>query len=314
MLNTFPSNSVGASAGFSSSATTGSIYPNLSPSTSYRGPAKAINASSTGNLIASNIEGFSANGDYFILPSVSTDTIDYFDNTGNQIVSGSWASGFAHTGVDATCDGWVGFMLDNSASLMYVVARDTGLDKFFLASIDVSGTLTNIGSGAIPTTSFGTGPLWGNPSAGGAGTIYRTADGSGNIFVRANDSNVVSELELSITTGAVITDTVAVATNFCPYKTNSGRFVGNFTNFSSGTTGAKSSAEVTLTGLLMNQSLSIPDSTGVPFAASGLIPLQWGGNIVFGSNQAAFVKGVRAITPNTFDAWVDNVALAVGAS
>jgi len=73
-----------------------SIYPLFNADSSYKGPSTAV-AGSDG----SSIGGFSNDSDYIVLPTTSGDTLDYFDNTGTQIVTNSWAGGLAVTEINA---------------------------------------------------------------------------------------------------------------------------------------------------------------------------------------------------------------------
>lgn len=278
----------------------GGLYPNLEADTTYVGPLATISAN---NTEAEVVEGFAANGDFFNLPANSTDTLDYFDNTGTQIATGSWSGGLAHTDLNAAVDGWTGFMLDATDSLMYVVGADTGTapDTFYWASINAAGTLGTVFTAQL-TTDFAASPIWGSPNL--SSSVHRTADGAGNLFVRKSASGITEEAELNISSSAIVTDTAQVATGFVTYKTASGCYIGGF----SGTTAVDTTVNISDT----NNATAGPDTgSGVPYGTSGLLPLQWNGRVVLVAPTGTII-GTKAATVAKFEAFTNSMATALG--
>lgn len=292
------------SLNISPSEAVGSAFPILAADTTYIGPKSAVVTDGAEIIL---VGGFVNDGDYFELPSSNTDTLDYFDAAGNQIVAGSWAAGLATTEVNAAADRWVGFMLDATDSVVYLCAMTLATQTFFIASIDAAGTIAPKGTGFIPPTLFTVEPTWGPGAATGNATIYRDSDGSGNIFIRGNNSTIATEeLELSITTGAVVTDTVQIASEIAHYKTASGIYIGHCLIPAN-----ESINRINVASADRTASLYVPISTGAPGTIGGLIPLQWNGRVVVGGTVEDLI-GVRASEVSVFNAWADAVAEAGG--
>jgi hypothetical protein len=278
-------------------------YPALVVDPTYVGASTDINVS---NANAVTVSGFVGDGDYFLLPTSSTGNLTYNDKDGNNIVAGSWAGSLARTEIDATCDNWIGWQLDKTDGLMYCCAHDTGLDKFFIASINAAGTLVNLGAGAIPATSFTSTPKWDIAGNGGATCIWREKDGVGNIFIRATAAFGLEELEINIATGAIVTDTVRVADGIAHYKTASGLYIGNFAYIA-----ANSVISIHLSGASSAARPVYPMNKGVSGGAAGLFPMQWDGRIVFGLKSGTR-SAIHACTVAEFEKWANELAGVMG--
>lgn len=304
MFNTFPSNSSPDESIF---GTSGSFYPAINPSQTYTGPPPDIF-----NSDLNGVSGYLQDGDYVVLPASFTGTITYFDNTGNQIVAGSWSGGIAHTDIDATCDGWVGFMMDASESLLYVAAVDSALQKIFLATVDAAGTITNIGAGITPTTPFSASPQWLNPTGNGATSIYREGDGAGNIFVRLTSVSFIEEIELNIATGALVTDTEVVTSRLSHYKTQKGNYIGYFGSQPLPTSSGGAQLMVDVGGSKGAIRIPLDYSTNIGSTSVGAMALQWNGRIVLVSPSESQIFGPRAYEVSIFNTWVDRLATLAG--
>ena len=284
-----------------------SVYPNITPSKTYIGPANGVVDISD----AQNIQGFVGDGDYFVLPSLSTASITYNDSDGNQVTTGSWAGGISPSEIDAAADNWCGFMLDETDSLLYVMVCDVGAtpDEYLLASIDVAGVITQIGVFSAPATAFTSAVIsWRtNAGDGGSSNLHRVADGSGNFFLRANNGSIgVEELEFNSSTGAIVGDVVEVAQGLARYKTPSGVFIGGFS------TNAINRGEVIVGNTVSGNQMSIPPDSGLTLSTIICHPMQWNGRIVMAGGSGTMF-GSRAYEVTNFDNYGDALGRLVGA-
>lgn len=313
-FRTLPTNAVTA-AGASTTAVQGGAvgpFPSIMGLLSYRG----LNVSTTtkSNVGLRIIEGFAGDGDFFDLPSAGTGTIDYFDSAGNQVTTGDWAGGILQTDIALTGE-WAGFMLDATDELLYVAtATLSATPTVTLASINVAGVITIIGTSAAIGT-MTTAPAWKATLTNGASSIYRTRDGIGNIFLRSS-SGLLREVELNITNGSIVTNTQVVASAASHYKTAKGLYIGSFKVVLLGTTpdfeGGVS--RVDMTGANHSAVANLPLITGAPGGhPDGGFPLQWGGNVVMAAPTAT-AAGSRAFSVADFEKFSDDLAIAYGVS
>lgn len=295
------------SSSTSSSSAASGFFPVFVADSTYRGPPTAV-----ADLDGSHVGGFLNNGDYIALPISSADTIDYFNNAGTQVVTGAWAGGLALTEINAACDKWVGPMFDATASLIYLCGVDvtTTPDTYYFATINAAGTLTNIGNAQI-TTDFASTPDFNISSASaGAACLYRTADGSGNLFVRVVTASIIQQAEFNISTGALVADTSTIisGTFTCPYKTANGNFVGI-----SQYTVANTSAAIYIGGnsIAMTQAGLNTGIGGSPSTSPYV--LQWGGRVIIATGVSSVdYYGPRAYAVTEFDSKIDAFASALG--
>lgn len=295
----------------SSSSGADGIYPSFEADPSYNGP----NADATHlGVNAYAVGGYDNNGDYILLPTTSTASMTYYDNTGAQVTTGAWSGGILHTDIDASSDAWVGFMLDDTESVLYVCTVDTTAtpDKFNLASITKAGVITNISAagGTAVTTDFTSSPTWGaNATTSGTSCLYRTSDGVGNLTVSVYGSNEVEHAVFNVSTGALVTDTTSVKSiQSSAYSTPAGNYIGGFV----GATGSGTFSSIIHAAGRAVTSDFIARNTGLGFSASnGAKALQWGGRIVLGG-YAGSIFGPRAYSVNEFDAKVDELCAAMG--
>ena len=251
------------------------------------------------------MEGFIGDGDYIELPISSGTSVVYFNNADVQQFS------ISRTAIAGTSENWVGFTFDKTDSLIYVVVVDEGTtpDTFFLASINVSGTIVNIGSGQ-PSVDFVTPTNWWmiNAATQGSSTLQRAADGSGNMFVR--QTNTVNpgmqEMEMNITNGAIVSDPSSFDNDLddVAWKTQSGVYysidnVGSQVFFHPVTK--------------FNRILIVNSQNFGWFATTGNKMLQWKGRMVETASTTTARQGNRiAVQIETFDAWVDLVVKTYG--
>lgn len=309
MPNTFPSNSTGSSGQNELIITGGgSTYPTIQADSTYPG---ALIAGSVSSLTANIVSGFVGDGDYFVLPTTSTATLDYFDKDNVQITASSWGGGLTIAEMSNAGTAWVGFMLSAADSVIYTVVGKTTTtpDTYYLRKIDAAGTITTIGdTGAGATDFVSIPPIWATPSGNGASSLYREADGSGNFIIRSNQGNELQELIISDSTGAVVTDTALAAKTKSLYKTATGIYCGEFELTSDNSVLVRTAGQGGVTDNILSS------ASGFGAEAAQLMPLQWDGRIVLASNGTGPIFGPRAYLSSRFNAAIDRIALVSGAS
>ena len=292
----------------SSSSSGAGIYPIFEADPSYNGPSADATYLGQQNYA---VGGYDNNGDYILLPTASTGSMTYYDNTATQVTTGSWSGGILHTDIDAASDAWVGFMLDDTDATMYVCTVDTTAtpDKFNLASITKAGVITNISAagGTAIVTDFTTSPAWGlGVESSGSSCLYRTSDGTGNLIVNVSGSNILEQAVFNVGTGALEADKVIIKhTTASSYKTPAGNYIGGFTYSPDQKTFYLSGRSTVY--------ITIKEGIGLASNTAGLHPLQWGGRIVL----AAFTNGLlyggpRAYAVDEFNTKVDELCAANG--
>lgn len=169
-------------------------------------------------------EGFVGDKDYIELPINSAGNIEYFNSAEVSQFTVNL------TAIAPTSDDWGGFTFDKTDALIYVVVVDEGTapNTYFFASVNVSGTVVNIGN-AQPGVEFATASgNWYNTSASdnGSSTIQRAADGSGNMFMRQTNVTGMEEMEINISTGAIVSDPAVIDTDIIDvaWKTSDGNY------------------------------------------------------------------------------------------
>ena len=172
---------------------------------------------------SNRLDGFNGDNDYIELPSSAAGTIEYF----NAAEASQWAVSKAN--VHANIDDWVGPLFDDGKIYVVGVDEDTIPNTYYLASIDSAGAVTNIGSDQ-PTVDFTTtAAAWWTDTIVTAGStlIQRAAEGSGNIFVRQTNSNGMEEMEINISTGAIVSDPTVINANldYVAWKTSNDLYI-----------------------------------------------------------------------------------------
>lgn len=282
-----------------------SVYPTLK--------AKDLGAAAfKGYNNGVSFEGFLGDGDYIRLPLTATGLIEYFNNAD--------ASQFTVTkaNVNAAVDNWVGFMFDAAAGLLYGIAADTGTapDTYYTFSVNSAGTIVNIGNAQIGTD-FASAPIFSTTAiTTGSGSIWRTAEATGNLFIRVTISGGFQEAEVNITTGAFVTAPSAPVNIFapsalsCPYKTANSVYLG--------TMQASATADVITLDVGSSpdaaSNIIVQQGLGIGGGATGLRALQWKGYIALCTHSNSIVKGPRFYEVSDFETWVEGTSLAAGVS
>lgn len=185
------------------------------------------NTPPTGALAGTRVPGFVGDGDYINLP-VTNGVIEYY-NAANVL---QWSK--TRTNIFSGMDDWCGFIFDGT--LIYLVGVDEGTtpNTYVTASIDVAGTIVNIGN-AQPASDFtSTATAWGSGSLSISGSShiqrasFTNGFGSGNILVRQLQTVTgLEEMEIDITDGSIISDPATIAPDILglPLKTISGMYL-----------------------------------------------------------------------------------------
>jgi len=153
--NTFPSNSVAAGQSEVIITGGGSVFPTLR--------AKNLGANTRNfstDLSGHAFEGFAGGGTALILPT--TDSGDIIYQAANQTNIFTKTLAQVNTALSAAIDHYAGFRLNNAGTLLEVVGVDIGPnpDVFFRFTIDVAGTVAQVGSSDDPASDFTTLPTW----------------------------------------------------------------------------------------------------------------------------------------------------------
>lgn len=258
-----------------------------------------------------HFEGFSGDGDYFLIPTASTGPLIYYDNTGSSIFS------ISPSDINAVCDYWVGFTIDSG--VLYIVAVDVGTtpDTFYLASVDITGAVTNIGNDQPSVDFINAGTYWGSGITAGATNIQRAAVGSGNLFIRMTTNSATigaEEAEINITTGAFVSSPSSIfgmpynhTGGSHHYKTTNGVYLGSLNTDDYGFQDNNPFLIINLgksrsiyKGMIPIQNiLLMPDSVTSRFMA-------WKNNVYITGS------GCRVWEKTVFDAWVEEVASIFG--
>lgn len=244
------------------------------------------------------IPGYSSDGDYFDLPTSSTDSLVYVNSAGSTVYTK------AYTDLHANVDQWCGFYFDGTD--MWAVGVDTGTtpDTYYTATINSAGTVTAVGN-AQPTTDFTTAPAW---DAQGTNLWY---DGSANLKL-FSDSEVMS---IATADGTISVDTAAAISgqvDYWVYQTTNGLFVSALDlqndvskpiEFAVGNSSGQTATVAMVRGLHGIGSLT----------NSELVPVQHGSNIWLARGSTSAIDGgARAFTTTQFDAAIERLARQVG--
>lgn len=155
-------------------------------------------------------DGFAGGGDYIKLPANSALPIEY-RNSSDALV---WTKTAANMFAGST--GWITFAL-SAAGLLYVVTTE-GTGKIQLSSVDVAGTVTQIGAGFLPSPSM-TGEVWdvGSSSGGASARI----DGS-NLVMHFTGRIITISLATGASVSAVASSCYRGSMAFGPYTLSVG--------------------------------------------------------------------------------------------
>ena len=262
-------------------------------------------ASFAGQMNQNRLEGFSGDGDYIELPTAAASgVIQYFNSAG----ASQWT--VAKADINALVDEFIGFVFDDN--VIYVVAADnaTTPDTFYTASINSAGTVTNIGN-AAPANDFTTvAGKWSvaNTSVGSS-MVLRGSVGSGNLFVRQNETAGMEQMEINISNGAIVSDPATLLPSllrYCAWKTTDDLYLG-FT----------SAATPYISDLTRPALRGMISAAYAPVGVyqNGTKPVQWKGYVCMCQpNSAAASNYSRLFEISVFDAWIKRMYATMGLS
>ena len=284
------------------------VYPDSSRP-AYRYPwyiqAKTDVPGMKGYDTSTRLEGFVGNGDYVDVP-VNHGPFIYYNSAGVQ----QWST--AKTDLHANVDYWSGVMYDLTDSVIYLLGVDSGTTPhtFYFASVNVAGTVVNIGSDQ-PATDFTAVPRTYSEDT----NMYRDGgDGVGNMFLRAGEGNG-EQMEINISTGAIVGDVedvhslgsiLASGGNAYPYKTPNGTYL-------RGWNGQNTNNYINIQLLAVQnkamEEIHLPASCGLGWVSS-MNPVMWKGYIamVRFSTAAPAYMGARFFETTEFNDAFDTLA------
>lgn len=249
---------------------------------------------------SNRFEGFAGDRDYVELPEGVTADVEYFNSAGVS----QWT--VVRSDLHANVDDWVGFTLDGS--LVYLVGVDEGTtpDTFYLASVDAAGTVINIGNGQPGSDFSSTGVDWWSVVGGAAGStgIQRNAVGDGNILVRQRQTAGTEEMEINISTGAIVADPAVISSDFSTrggHKTADGIYCGFSAGVISLWTAARGIAYLSV-------DVAVGDSMGHPDWAAIAKMVVWKTEVYgFQPGSTAGMMQPRIWLQTDFDTWVKKI-------
>ena len=255
-------------------------------------------------------EGFLGNGDFFYIPTNGVDDLKYYNIPGAE----QWSVG--PSDVNASCDRWVGMVLDDTDGIVYAIAVDVGTTPktYYTCSINFAGTITNIGNDQPSVVDFING-LWmggeGNDGDDDTTLVQRASTGSGNLFIRQGSFDSTPdgmfEAEINISTGAFVSHPTVVSTwgtfMAASYKTESGIYIGYFT-----LQVAYSRLVVQIHDTVTN-TINIPESSvTMRTSSNGMKPMVWKDKVHL-LDTTIYPYGPSTYDKTDFDAWVDKLAV-----
>ncbi len=277
------------------SSGSGNIYPVFEYDNTYPHPSTANNP-----LVTRNLCGFEGNGDMIRLPSTSgaTNSLQYYDASGNHVTDGAWNSGLVGTDINSNLTHWVSFNLSADGSLLYVVGLDSSPVTLYTATVNKLGVVNLIGSVSTSTYVYAGANTWPNTS------MNRGPTGGGNLFLH-NSAGYISEIDIS--TGQFVSEYVKQTSIAYPYwKTANGNYLGlggggvtlaATTNYVQGASGQAATL--------------IPWANGGNSSGSRLL-LDWRGRVVFTSGSTGATLNGRAMTYSQINKFGDDLAKVMG--
>lgn len=298
-FNSFPSNSLGAGQSEVIVSGGGSTFPILR--------AKILgsnvrNFSTTLNSTA--FEGFAGAGTAVILPSTDNGDIIYQASAQTNIFTVTLANvASAMSGVPSL-DSWVGFRMNDAGTLLEGVAIENTAapDEFYRFTINVAGTVAQVGSVDQPSSDFSTIPTWIT-----SGSSIQVNESTGDLTVL----NGAGQIAVIASSGQFTTDptnpTNAAANQIYSYKTSAGDYVSTFDD-TADNVGMMTFRLITSGGSVYT--MAVPKSTGIPYSPTVAKIIEWKGYLV--PFDDAVIGGAAAFEVLTFSAFITNTKRALG--
>jgi len=245
-------------------------------------------------------EGFASISQSAIqLPTVATGSVTFFNAAGATV----WTK--TPSGFLAAMDDFVQFWMNDAATLLFVIARDTATspDTFGTFTIDVAGAILQIGSGDQPATDFANAAAtsW---NLSGSGLDF---DGSGDFVILSTASPGADNVAtISKTTGLFTSDPAPLfdaghnTALFTPIRSTDETYVARFAL----------SAELATAEISSN---FVSAATSFPFdTVAGIITnaklMHWKDYIISTGGGTGRIKSTQA----QFDTWTTKVRAIIG--
>lgn len=277
----------------------GSVFPTLRAKVL---GANVRNFSTDLNSIA--FEGFAGAGTAVILPVTDNGDIIYQAAAQTNIFTVTLANvASAMAGVPAL-DSWVGFRLNDAGTLLEGVAveNSTTPDEFYRFTINVAGTVAQVGTVDQPSSDFSTIPTWIT-----SGSSIQVNESTGDLTVL----NGAGQIAVINSAGQFTTDptnpTNAAANQVYSYKTLAGDYVSTFDD-TADNVGMMTFRLITSGGSVYT--MAVPKSTGIPYSPTIAKIIEWKGYLVPFDN--AVMGGAAAFEILTFSTFITNTKRALG--
>jgi len=277
--------------------------------------------------------GGTAGRGIMIYQANDTSNIVMYDKNGAVTGGGSWTSSgltIAEAAGSANADTWVGFYMDNTDAMLYILTSDTSTspDTLYFSKINEAGTVTAIGNAALASTN-----LDGMTHRGtNQGRLRRLGgDGSGNFgiyFGKANDNvapythavpNRGVDIQISASDGSLSYADAMPSTHGSPYylrSVNMGPTANGIIGGWSYYNGASGDGNTggfynTVNGKsASNVQMGTPFSNGTPYLSATPNPVQWRETYILTGNGQAYGSMVYEVS--AIHAWMDEMAVYYG--
>lgn len=194
-------------------------------------PTKDLGAAGFPFMADTNrIAGFVGDGDYILLPTGLTASIDYFDE--NMISQPGWPISIADVAAVASgnIQRWVNFGFYGSNLMVACLDASPTPAQVTFINIDVGGNISAVGNTVSMGADFPTDPGWLNTLNAGGNCLHRLND-AGNMFLIVNAPEACWQAEFSAADGSVVSAPAKIIDcdlNLgAPYKTANGLYAGN---------------------------------------------------------------------------------------
>ena len=268
----------------------------------------------------------------FINLASTTADIKLLDINGSVTGSGYWAGGLtiAEAAGSANADKWVGFYMDNTDAMLYLLTMDTSVspNRLYFSKINEAGTVTAIGNAALSHSNlngmgfndvnngmlrrlggdgsgnFGIyyGKTYGLDFVGGAQAPYRGLD----IQISASDG--------SITQAAAMPNTYGGGYYFRGMQMGptANNIVGGWSYYNSASASGNTGGFLNLTSgrAVSNVQMGTPFTNGTPYLSATPMPFQWREKYILSGNGQDYGSMVYEVS--AMHAWMDEMAVYYG--
>ena len=277
--------------------------------------------------------GGTAGRSIYIALNSTTANIVMYNIDGAVTGSGSWTSSgltVAEAAGSANADKWVGFYMDNTDAMLYMLTMDTSTspDTLYFSKINEAGSVTAIGNAALASTNF---DAMGFRDVNNGMLRRLGGDGSGNFgiyFGKANDNvspytHAVPyrgvDIQISASNGALtyadaMPDTFGGGYYFRGMQMGptANNIVGGWTyyNGSSGDGNTGGFYNLSSGRSVSNVQMGTPFTNGTPYLSATPMPFQWREKYILSGNGQDYGSMVYEVS--AMHAWMDEMAVYYG--